>query len=291
MRTLVTGSTGFTGRYLLEELAKRGFETHTLDRNAGQKSNSHTVDLLDPTATSKALKSIQPKALIHLAAVSNINHGDVEEVYEANILGTRNLLQGLSNLSKPPSIVILASSANVYGNYSEPISENFLPRPQSDYAVSKLAMEHMAKLWANTLPICIVRPFNYTGVGQSDKFLIPKVVGAFKRRAEVLELGNLNVSRDLSDVRDIAKAYVRLLEEKPVGETINLCSGNLHSLSEIVDTVSALSGHRIKVRQNSAFIRKNEISKLAADKNKLERVIGKLSFLPIEKTLEWMLGS
>lgn len=290
MRVLVTGSTGFTGRHILQELSGPEFEVITLDReNAGRKYG-YSVNLLDPEKTAGALAVIQPQAVIHLAAISHVEHDDAREIYSTNVVATRNLLSGLSNMRTSPSIVILASSANVYGNNTGLICESSPLQPQNDYAISKMAMEHMAGLWSDRLPICIVRPFNYTGVGQSTKFLIPKIIAAFQKREEFLELGNTDVSRDFTDVRDVAKIYRKLLEQRPVGQTLNLCSGNSYSLCEIVKITAKLSGHHISIRQNPTLMRGNEVVRLAGDNNKLRTLIGSYSFTPIAETINWMLS-
>jgi nucleoside-diphosphate-sugar epimerase len=106
-------------------------------------------------------------------------------------------------------------------------------------------MEYMAKLWMDFLPIVITRPFNYTGKGQSESFLLPKIVSRFQRKAEVIELGNLDTSRDFSDVRSVAYAYRRLLETKPVGQTVNVCSGKATSLREVLGLVQEIAGRSI----------------------------------------------
>jgi len=155
--------------------------------------------------------------------------------------------------------------------------------------VSKLAMEYMARLWMDKLPIVIARPFNYTGVGQTESFLLPKIVGHFRRGAEVIELGNLDVWRDFSDVRAVAQAYRRLLEVCPAGETVNVCSGKAHSLREVIAMAESVSGRSIQVQVNPAFVRASEVKTLCGDATKLRSVIGEWATPPLEDTLRWML--
>ncbi|WET42748.1 GDP-mannose 4,6-dehydratase [Citrobacter enshiensis] len=131
---------------------------------------------------------------------------------------------------------MLASSANVYGNGTAgKLSESTVVNPANDYAVSKLAMEYMSHLWMDKLPIFITRPFNYTGVGQTDNFLLPKIVKHFKAKSPTIELGNIDVWRDFTDVRALSKAYVKLLHAKPFGEVINICSGRTYSLRKVIE--------------------------------------------------------
>jgi nucleoside-diphosphate-sugar epimerase len=149
-------------------------------------------------------------------------------------------------------------------------------------------MEYMAATWSERLPITLVRPFNYTGVGQSDAFLLPKIVAHFKRRAPLLELGNLDVERDFSDVRTVAECYRRLLDTPP-RRTFNVCSGVGHSLRDVLDLAAALTGHMPEVRVNPAFVRANEVRKLVGSNLALQQAIGPIAAPPLRETLAWML--
>lgn len=184
----------------------------------------------------------------------------------------------------------MASSANVYGNRTEGVlSEKEIPFPINDYAVSKLAMEQMAHLWIDKLPLFIVRPFNYTGVGQDVKFLIPKIVSHFKEKKSVIELGNLEVWREFGDVRTVANIYRKLLEHCPVGETLNICTGQTYSLREVVALCEKITGHNIEIQVNPEFVRANEVRILTGDNNRLKNVIGDWQSYNLEDTLRWML--
>jgi len=244
--------------------------------------------MVDRDAVWGATEALRPEVVVHLAAISFVAHGDVDAIYRLNVVGTRNLLSALAGQVQRPRRVILASSANVYGNTAGVIAEDAMPSPQNDYAVSKLAMEYMAKLWQAELPITVIRPFNYTGVGQSLKFLLPKIVHHFQRRAEVMELGNLDISRDFNDVRNVADAIVRLAESSDTGGVYNICSGKEYSLKGIIDTMSEISGHHLDVRVNPDFVRSNEVKSLRGDNGRLVRAIGELPAFDLRKTLSWM---
>lgn len=282
---LVTGHAGFTGRYVATALAAAGYRVEGLvDPDTGE-----TVDLLDRDRIRSAVSALNPDVVIHLAAISFVAHGDVDAMYRVNVVGTRNLLEALAAQASPPRIVVLASSANVYGNATPgAISERAVPTPANDYAVSKLAMEHMARLWQERLPIVVTRPFNYTGRSQGEHFLIPKIVSHFRRRARTIELGNIDVSRDFSDVRTVAEVYRRLVELGPAGEIANICSGIGHSLSDVILMMQEISGHEIEVRVNPAFVRSGEIKTLVGDKTHLEQLVGRMSGVPFVDTLRWM---
>lgn len=294
-RVLLTGAAGFTGGFMRVELEAHGYEVIALGgrstSDSGRLTDHPPVDLRDGEAVRRAVSEARPQFVVHLAAKAFVGHGSAQDFYEVNLLGTRNLVDALAKLETPPERILLASSANVYGNASEGVlDESTPPQPANDYAVSKLAMEHVARLWAGRLPLVIARPFNYTGVGQPDNFLIPKIISHFRRRAEVIELGNLDVWRDFGDVRMVVDAYRRLLAAPDaVGKTVNVCSGVAHSLREIVALCEAQTGHRIRIEVNPAFVRDNEVRMLCGDPSRLNQLVGPITMPSLAATIAWML--
>lgn len=287
-RALVTGHLGFTGRYVTAALQAAGYAVSGLV-GQGAAGAADQIDLLDRVGVAKAVAFLRPDVVVHLAAIAFVAHGDADAMYRTNLVGTRNLLEALAELEKLPTAVLLASSANVYGNNKiELLDELVPPSPANDYAVSKLAMEYMARLWMDRLPITLARPFNYTGVGQAENFLLPKIISHFQRGEHVIELGNIDVARDFQDVRFVANAYVRLLEAESAGETVNLSSGTSVSLTDVIQMVQKIAGYEIEVKVNPAFVRSNEVSRLTGDNRKLAGLIGPLDVTPLSETLHWM---
>ncbi|ARU32294.1 GDP-mannose 4,6 dehydratase [Sulfuriferula sp. AH1] len=288
-RALVTGLTGFTGRYVADELAVAGFEVYGIGERLSALPRYTQVDLSDREALHAVVANVNPHVVLHLAGIAFVAADSAEAFYRVNTVGTRNLLEALANEAPNVECVLLASSANVYGNATEGmLDESALPNPANDYAVSKLAMEYMARLWFDRLPIVIARPFNYTGVGQSDVFLLPKIVGHFRQGAKQIELGNLDVFRDFSDVRAVVNAYRRLVQICPAGETINVCSGQSHSLREVLEMVGKIAGYDIEVKVNPAFVRANEVRSLLGSAERLRSIIGAWDSPPLNETLAWM---
>ena len=297
-RALITGLQGFTGRYLAAELIAAGYEVYGVVHMHDSAPvpgvvADHACDLRDPAGLARLVDTIQPDVVAHLAAIAFVGHGDVDAMYGTNLIGTRNLLEALSKAARPLRAVLLASSANVYGNATEgTLTETAPAAPANDYAVSKLAMEYMARLYADKLPITVVRPFNYTGVGQSPQFLLPKIVGHVRDRAPVIELGNLDVARDFTDVRTVVRYYRALLETpSALGETFNVCSGEAYTLDAILTMAREISGHDFAVRVNPAFVRQNEIKKLIGSCARLKATVGALPVIPLADTLRWMLDA
>lgn len=287
---LITGASGFTGHYVTQAFEQAGYEVVGWGRElAGAPGRD--IDLCDASAVDRGLADLTPDVVVHLAAVSFVAHGDIDEMYRVNLLGTRNLLKALAEKSQRPRRVILAGTANIYGNVEGVVDEHSPPRPQNDYSVSKLAMEHMARLWSPPLGITVARPFNYTGVGQSERFLVAKIVAHFKRREPLLELGNIDVIRDFNDVRNIADAYLAFAEGGAEWEVLNLCSGREYSIRDIIATLERICGYRPEIRINPAFVRANDVKRLVGNPARLEARLGRPVEFSLEQTLRWMLTS
>lgn len=291
-RALVTGASGFTGQHLLPVLREHGYEVVGLGPGRSGADADIACDLTQAAAVRDAVRRIRPTHVVHLAALSFVADGDAWAFYDVNLFGTLNLLEALATLDVPPQKVLVASSANVYGTPGvEVIDEAVCPAPVNHYACSKLAMEHMVRTWFDRLPIVMTRPFNYTGVGQDEKFLIPKIVSHFRRREPVIELGNLNVARDFSDVRDVVAAYVALLESDARADVFNVSSGHAYALQDVLRMMREKSGHDIEVRVNPAFVRANEIPVLRGDSRKLAACAGHAPRHTLSDTLDWMLAA
>jgi nucleoside-diphosphate-sugar epimerase len=210
-------------------------------------------------------------------------------MYDINFFGSLNILDALLETSVTPDKIVLASSSNVYGNPAvEVIDETTCPVPVSHYANSKLAMEFMARTYFDRLNILITRPFNYTGVGQGVQFLIPKIVAHFKDGKKEIELGNLDVVRDFSDVRVVAEVYQKLMECRVTSEIVNICAGKGVSLLEIIDTMNSIAGYEIRTVKNPLFVRINEVKSLIGSAKKMMSLIGEQRTYAIEDTLRWM---
>jgi len=284
MKILLTGAAGFTGRFFMISAEAAGLQVYALQAN-----------LTDKSAVNDEVAKAQPDAVVHLAAISFVGHADESAFYAVNVVGTTNLLAALAALRVRPCSVLLASSANVYGNCdTSPITEAQSPAPVNHYAMSKLAMEHMAWTFLDRLPIVITRPFNYTGPGQAQQFLIPKLVSHFAHKAEQIELGNLHVEREFNDVRMVCKAYLALLEHGVPGQIYNVCSGQPFNLKHVINTLEKLSGHSMAIKVNPAFVRVNEVHRLCGSPEKLAACLynlGGVKSYSLPETLRWMLES
>jgi nucleoside-diphosphate-sugar epimerase len=209
-----------------------------------------------------------------------------------NTVGTANLLEAIAQAAPGVRKVLLASSANVYGNSdADPIDEKVPPAPVNHYACSKLAMEFIARTWFERLPILVVRPFNYTGPGQSENFLIPKLVAHYAQRRPLLELGNIEVERDFSDVRMVADVYARLLAADSEGMVVNVCSGVGRSLRSVLDELQRITGHAPQLRVAEHLVRRAEVHRLVGSNRRLRKLIGELRYLDFPALLGEMVAA
>lgn len=278
---LITGSDGFTGRHLVYAARAAGYEVHALE-----------ADIANAPDVAMELAGRSFDYIIHLAGISAVTHHDELAFYRVNVLGSLNLSEAILGLAQVPRTVIYASSATVYGNSeTASLNESSTLAPTNHYAVSKLAMEHLARTYQSKFPLIITRPFNYTGVGHDSRFVIPKLVKHFRQKKAQIELGNLNVEREFNDVRDVCDWYLQLLSSGVASQTYNLCTGRTHSLAEIISILETQSSHTIDVRVNPAFVRDNEVHKLCGNPEKLLGAIGYPSTKSIEETLQWMLDA
>lgn len=278
MRVALTGASGFTGRFVAEALAQAGATCVPIE-----------ADLTDAAALDRAVAEAGFDRVIHLAAKAFVNATDWEAFYTVNQLGTFHLLEAVAR-HKPGARCVLASSAQVYGPGAEGlVAEDAATNPANHYAVSKLAMEWGARRWGDRLEIVATRPFNYTGIGQGTEYLIPKIVDHFRRRAPVIELGNLWVKRDFGDVRAVADAYVGLaLAEAAPPATLNIATGTLWSIDEILGILSDLSGYRPEIKVNPAFVRANDVATLGGDATRLRTALPAWRPRDLADTLTWM---
>ena len=260
---------------LASRLSAAGWEVFGLtNAPACDRVPSLCADLGETDRISHWVGSIQPTHVVHLAALSHVV-GPALPFYEVNVLGTESLLEAIRRADVRPDKVLIASSANIYGQTPVcPISENEPPMPANHYAASKAAMEWVARQWFDRLPIIVTRPFNYTGPGQSEAFLFAKLVGAFHRREPVLTLGNVRVARDLSDVSFVTDIYHRLLDSDVQSTVLNICSGRSVAISDALAILRDLTGHDPDITVDPALVRPNDIEVLTGDPARLRAAIG-----------------
>ena len=262
------------------------------------------ANLLDLDAIVAEISGQNLAAVIHLAAISTVTHANANGYYEVNLIGSRNLMLALVDQSDL-SAVLLASSGQVYGRgdyLAEPLTrargfrESDRVSPANEYGVSKFAMEQMAQLWLDRLPLIAARPFNYTGIGQSSDFIIPKIVDHFKNRADVMPIGNTNLWREFGDVRNVVSAYRQIIENSDVINrdrlnVVNVCTQAPTRLCDVIEMCSAYTGHTMSLEVNPEFIREGEPEILIGDASYLNKLLPNHIPRDLAQTLDWMLSN
>ena len=288
-KILITGITGFTGKHLEAFYQRKDYDVYGTTFSISENPNHFLCDITKKEEIKSLLKEVNPDYIIHTAAISFVAGDNQNQMYNVNVFGTLNLLDSIVESQINPKKIIIASSATVYGGIAPILSEDMCPAPVNHYGNSKLAMENMVKNYFNNLHIIITRPFNYTGIGQTENFLIPKIVKHFKEKAEFIELGNTKVYREFNDVNFVVKCYDQLLLSSVSSVIVNVCSSRTYSIGYIISCLEEITKHSIKVRVNQKYVRKNEIESLKGSSKKLRDIIQDVSKdYSLKETLEKM---
>lgn len=287
---LVTGHDGFVGSYFN---SVAGF--HPFQLRGGD------VNIRQPEEIQKLLQNLQPHRVLHLAAQSFVPRSfeDPGETFDVNFSGTLNLLQSLAKTGFTGRLLYVGSG-DMYGMVEEenlPIQENHPLKPRNPYAVSKVAAEALCYQWSCNGPfeIIMVRPFNHIGPGQSPDFVISnfaKQIIQIKAGLQEphIEVGDIDVTRDFTDVRDVVAAYMSLFEKGENGEVYNVSSGNERRIRDILTKLIALADVDVEIRQDAKRLRKAEQRRVVASSDKLNQTTGWCPKVPWDQTLKSILS-
>lgn len=258
------------------------------------------MDLGKPGALDEYLLDGPPDAVIHLAGQTFVPQSfkDPAGTLQVNLLGTLNLLESLKRCGFSGAFLFV-SSGDVYGQVAEeqlPITEAFLPRPRNPYGVSKVAAELLCQQWSFAEPwrMMVARPFNHIGVGQKADFVIPAVARQIARIRQGLqdafiEVGDIDVTRDFLDVRDVLTAYFGLLDRGATGETYNVCSGREYRVRDLIGQMATLAGVELEIRQDPQRMRRAEQRRVCGSHAKLHAQTGWKPAIAMEQTLQAVL--
>lgn len=287
-KIFITGIDGFTGKHLERYLNAKGFNVYGSVLSNSDNDRHFSCDILNVDSLFEILAKVKPDFVIHLAAISFVASKNQQQIYNVNIFGTLNLLDAIQKNQLKLKKILIASSAAVYGNVEGALHEAMMPQPVNHYGNSKLVMENMSKAYFEKQDIIIMRPFNYTGIGQENNFLIPKIVSHFKAGKKEIELGNIDVYREFNNVDFIVKCYTQLMLSNSKSEIVNVCSGHAINIRKIISLMEKIAGYSISVKVNPAFVRKNEIKILKGSNKKLNTLINNSNDVDLENTLSKM---
>ena len=289
MKVLITGINGFTGVHLEKYLMASGFDVSGTVLGAPTSKKHFQCDITNKNEIKNLIARIRPEYVVHIAAISFVGESNASLIYDVNVIGTENLLHSLIESNVIPKKTIIASSATVYGNQGKEIlDESMCPKPVNHYGASKLAMEHLCANYFSHMDIILTRPFNYTGIGQEEHFLIPKIVNHFKAKKPTISLGNLDVKREFNDISYVCDIYKRLLLSDIKSETLNIASNRGIKLLDVIEMMNEIAGYTINVEVNPAFVRKDEIKSLTGSTEKLTSCLGKVKQKAFVDTLREM---
>ncbi|WP_267222274.1 GDP-mannose 4,6-dehydratase [Dyella silvae] len=293
-RLYVTGGTGFVGGHVAKLVAEGVFGSCELI------AASHGLDIRDAKAVKEELSEVKPDQVIHLAARSFVPASFVEpqDTFEVNLFGTLNILEALKEL-KFSGRMLYISSGDVYGAVPEealPVDESRPPAPRSPYAVSKVSAELLCKQYhlSAGLDVIVVRPFNHIGPGQHEQFVVPGFAKQVARIAQglqppIIEVGDIDVTRDFCDVRDVVRAYAMLLRSGRAGELYNVASGNETTVRDILERLCALVGVTPEIVQDASRLRPSEQRRMVASAKKLTDDTGWRPAISLDSSLQQIL--
>lgn len=286
MRALVTGSNGFVGPWLLAHLREIGDDVLGL---------TETTDITDPAALQDVLASAAFDAVYHLAAQSSVrlSWDDPVGTFTVNAVGTLNLCSAAIKLDRPPRVLII-SSAEVYGKVpasAMPVGEDQPLAPVTPYAASKASAEMIGlQAWLGRgLEVVRTRAFNHTGPGQGPGFVVPdlavQVARAAQGKIDRIATGNLEVSRDMTDVRDVVRAYRLLMVHGEPGGVYNVCSGEAVLISDVLRRLMELAGTDVPVWVDPARARPADVAVVSGDPHRIHALTGWGPEVPLDRTL------
>ena len=309
LKIFITGATGFVGWHLIDLIKEMEpdclisgtcFPEHPGSCDALDSVDLFHLDMRSEDDVSDCIKQVQPDWIFHLAAISNVGYSwaNRKETLEANLMGTFYLFEAVRKYS-PQSRVLFISSCDVYGILSpvhKALKEEHPTPPSSPYAYTKISGELLGKFYVNIegLDIVISRSFPHTGPGQSTDFVFSDWASQIAKIEKgsldpLLKVGNLEVRRDYSDVRDVVKAYVLLLEKGKKGEIYNVCSGKADSLKDNLDFLLSLSFEDIRVEVDPQKLRKADIPLVLGDSQKIHQATGWKPDISLNQTLKDLL--
>jgi GDP-4-dehydro-6-deoxy-D-mannose reductase len=289
VKVLITGGTGFVGPYLAEHCRAEGDDVVTVDR-----SGPNALDVTDRDATRDTVAHHGPEVVYHLAALSHVGDSwsDPAAVFRVNIDGTAHVLEAAR--ATGVRRVVVVGSAEEYGRVEPadlPLREDAQLRPTSPYGVSKIAASYLGlqSHLAYGLEVVRVRPFSHTGPGQTDRFLIPalaaRIAAAERAGDDEIRVGNLDPVRDVSDVRDVVRAYRLLAERGAAGEVYNVCTGTGVAVREIADRLIAGAGRPLRLTVDPELVRPVEVPRLVGDASRLRAATGWAPEIGLDTTL------
>lgn len=301
-RVLITGTSGFTGGYLVDHIHSTESSVRLFGFDSAPKAIPHCEilggDITRREDVERAVKHVKPDCIIHLAGV--FDTPDYQRIYQVNVLGTLHLLEALRTLQSPtmPIVLIVCSSA-AYGVVLEselPITEETLLRPLSHYGASKATQDLIGLQYYSRWRLAVMRarPFNLVGPGQPSMLLcgslVEQIVAIERRqRSPVLSLGNLSPRRDFVDIRDAVRAYWSIVTSGKPGEAYNISSGQAHSVQDVLDILLELSGVKVQVQQQDARKRMGDVPVQVGDNTKLQEATDWRPRLTLRDSLNDML--